>query len=187
MKPQFLFHCSAVDHGETLVVRRQLPHGSEHLDEPPVPRLCVSPCVQACIAARYWNYSGPVHVYRTKDKRKGIKPRGVWDQMISGERWIIPPAELVKVDLIEWDDVQKVSGLFAYYHTYTGRKADHRIRLAMQRQAFEVLGDRFPNPRFERFTVRAADGFGIDNPVRWVERMVRDADQPKDVPVPVGD
>lgn len=70
--------------------------------EPPTPRLCVAPTVAQALVA-VW-HEGPVSVYVT-EARRTVPPSGVFDQCLTGERWIIPPVQLSRIGIIPADAV----------------------------------------------------------------------------------
>jgi hypothetical protein len=82
-------------HGAEWVARRIRPTGAP-LGEPKTPRLCVSSWLAGALAAR-WTFEGrDIHCYLT-EQRRTVPARGVWDAVITGERWVIPPAKLTHV------------------------------------------------------------------------------------------
>lgn len=116
------YHCTNECYGPTMYVARKLPRYPA-VDEPPVPRLCVSPCVAGCLAARLLNPN--VHVYLS-EPRRGIQPYGVWDKCVTGERWLIPPTELVHVGQLTLPRVLRPLVLRAKQ----GHRCTLRIRVA---------------------------------------------------------
>lgn len=97
-------HCTTTWRGETWTAGRHVPR---YGDEPAVPRLCVGRSVAACFAARLF-VRGPVFVYRTSE-RSGLRPLGVPDAVLTGERWIVPPVQLELVRRIEHKEVVAAS------------------------------------------------------------------------------
>lgn len=65
--------------------------------EPLTPRLCVSDTVARALSACWWTRD--VGVYVTEERRT-VPPSGVGDQVLTGERWIIPPVRLSLVGMI---------------------------------------------------------------------------------------
>lgn len=58
--------------------------------EPATPRVCVAPTVAQALGAVWWVRGIDVAVY-VSEPRRTIKPSGVLDQSLTGERWIVPP------------------------------------------------------------------------------------------------
>lgn len=81
------YHCSTINHGQILVIKKQCPRLKAD-KETHTPRLCVAPTIAACFAARIFNH-GPVYVYKTIKPVNAVKPINVWDQCITKERWLI--------------------------------------------------------------------------------------------------
>lgn len=89
------YHCTDQNRGDTWTAARVPPIFIGD-SEPDTPRLCVCRTVAGCFAARLFAKTD-VYVYKTAIKRSGIKPVRVFDSLITGERWIIPPVEMVFV------------------------------------------------------------------------------------------
>lgn len=85
-------------------------------------------------------YRRPVFVYRTRRPVRGITPRGVWDSAITGERWIIPPADLILDRVIPADVAWRICRPFHEFHSRTGKKSNVNLRLRQYRLALEILG-----------------------------------------------
>lgn len=87
------YHCTGQARGMAWTAAKITPPFKGE-SEPDTPRLCVSRTIAGCFAARLFSESD-VYVYKTAKKRSGVKPVGVPDALLTGERWIIPPAALV--------------------------------------------------------------------------------------------
>lgn len=172
MKPALLYHCCYQDHGPTLDVRRVVPFRSPR--EPETPRLCVGPSVASCFAARLFDEWQPVHVYRTSKPTRGIAPRDVWDSLVTGERWIIPPATLVKVQTIAPEVVR-----LANYHVVGRMRRLRRMHgdvpcgsIRLRVCQYAVCTKVLPCSDFERSLVR---GFlsilKIDDPLDFIKNV----------------
>ena len=146
---RYWYHCSEVDHGPFLWAQRRLPRYPAD-GEPPVPRLCVCPDVPSCFAARLF-LPVPVHVYVTDRKRSAVRPRGVWDACITGERWIVDPVLLVRVRTVN-PDLQ----VDARWWAKLKRRSTPRTRVCQLLQAALALGEEVRKAR------RMADKLGID-------------------------
>lgn len=167
MKARFWFHCSSLDHGQRFVAFRKTPRHPA-ASEPPVPRLCVCSTVAACFASVLFPCGRPVHVYRTTRPRRSVAPRGVWDQAITGERWLIPPVELVKVETLPVDLVREAVLEISLYHDVTRKPSSRSLRIAEYARVIEVLGPRYTT-RAEANLIRTwCQRHGIVDPGRWI-------------------
>lgn len=138
MKPEHWLHCSQRDHGERWTAERIAPIRWSS-KEPPVPRLCVAPTVATCFAAAVF-LRGPVHVYRTAKPRRAVAPRGVWDECITRERWLIPPVEMIRIQTIDAETARLAQDEIVAYHTLTKGNSDLFLRAAQYAIVAEVLG-----------------------------------------------
>jgi hypothetical protein len=102
------------------------------------PVLCVCSTVSSCFASRFFD-PAPVHVYRTPVPRRGIRPTGVWDQVVTGERWLIE-GWLVHERTVPVELVARATEAVRLYHRTVKRKSTVRLRVAQLRIAHEVLG-----------------------------------------------
>ena len=102
------FHCTEDCHGRTWTVGRTAPRIMGP-NEPTTPRLCVSPTIAGCLAARLW-FGCDIKVYRTTSMRSGVRPRGVWDALITGEHWLIPPVTMELYSVIPGVAVERHAG-----------------------------------------------------------------------------
>lgn len=127
MKKQFLYHCTSIDYGDTLVVKKIIPTKSEK--EPNVPRLCVCPTIPQCLAARLF-YKSSIYVYKTVKPTRGVTPKNVWDSVITNERWLLPGHKLYRFTKIEKNIVQDISLDIAKWHFKTKNKSDYKVRIA---------------------------------------------------------
>jgi hypothetical protein len=168
MRRRHWYHCSSIDHGDRWVAVRRTPVRPAR-EEPPVPRLCVCKTIPACFAAVLF-LRGPIHVYRTANPRRAVKPRGVWDQFITGERWLIPPVEMVRVATINTLTLRRVQGLIRRFHEQTGQCSDIRLRVAQYAIAVEVLGG---EPWERRLLAAWSRSCGFDDPRRYVLECTR--------------
>lgn len=139
MNRRHFYHCTTDWHGPVLVVGRRTPRQPAQR-EPPTPRLCVSPTVACCFAARLFTLGRPVHVYRTERPCRGVTPVGVWDVCITRERWLIPPMRLVFDHTIAADVAERCQAGVRLYHATTKKHSDLRLRVAQYRTAALVLG-----------------------------------------------
>lgn len=152
MKRQHWFHCSRWDHGETFVARKRVPHTTAE-KESPVPRLCVAPTVAACFSSMLF-IGGPVSVYRTSKPCRGVMPRGVWDQVVTRERWLIPPVEMIRVRIIDAATVAKAQQDIVTFHRMANSRSDLWLRVAQYAIAADVFGADEPEQRHIRRAVR---------------------------------
>lgn len=164
MQPRHWYHCSEIDHGPAFDVARRAP---EHrsVNEPETPRLCVCRTVAACFAARLFDPI-PVHVYRTETPRRGIKPRDVWDQVVTGEHWLIPPTRMVRERVIAAEQVRQAFAYIRTYHRATRKNSDLWMRIAQYAIALDVVGG---SDQERRKIERISEFAGIGaNPEAWV-------------------
>jgi len=112
MKPRHWWHCTEVNHGPSFTSKLLTPPNKGHI-EPTTPRLCVGPSVAACFAARFfWHHT---YCYRTAQPCRAVKPKGTWDAIITGERWIVHP---VRLELVTTVPVEKVREIMASTREY---------------------------------------------------------------------
>ena len=88
---RFWYFCTSQFKGERWTSKLIVPP-FKGTNEPDTPRLCVARYPSGCLAARLFRYD--VCVYRTIRPVCAIKPVGVHDAVITGERWIVHPTEL---------------------------------------------------------------------------------------------
>lgn len=159
MKRQHWFHCTSDNHGPVFVAKRRAPkHMSQN--EPSTPRLCVAPTIARCFAAVLFKEFRPVYCYRTEKPCKAVKPRNVWDQVVTGEHWLIPPTRMILDRVIDVTEATRAQWLVREYHCETGKNAGLFTRVAQLAIASEVVGtDR------DRNRARRCLGIvGIDDP-----------------------
>lgn len=109
-------------------------------DESKTPRLCVCPEVACCFAAACFRPNRAVYVYRTAKPAGSVRPVGVWDSHITGERWLVPPVSMRLVSLIPAGVVHSVQWSSVNYHRATGLGASVATRAALFVIAVETLG-----------------------------------------------
>lgn len=157
------FHCAEDYHGDTWNVPRKRPTliGPE---EPLTPRLCVARSVAACFAARL--FAKDVHVYRTERVRRTVKPNGVYDAVITGERWLIPPVTMVKVATIPRHVSWEIGGYLHDWIELHNCAPTKLVRCLAYDRAIRILTrlDRtFAEPWEARFMDKAVAMFGARN------------------------
>lgn len=163
MNRKHWFHCSSKYHGESFVADRRTPaHMSSN--ETRVPRLCVAPPIVECFAAVLFNTRKPVFCYRTEAIRRSVAPRGVWDSVVTGERWLIPPVKMILFRTISAEEVRRAQEAVTLFHKTTRRNSSLKIRVAQLAIAAEVLGD----TREKRKAKRICKVVSIDDPEWFV-------------------
>jgi hypothetical protein len=111
----------------------------------------------------------PVHVYCTLLPRRAVNPRGVWDKVITGERWLIPPVEMKLVEIIPEDLADRVHCAIRLYHQCTKQKSSLRLRLAQYAVAIKVLGPERSSRLEERIVRQFCEDLGIgDDPESYI-------------------
>lgn len=158
-RKRYWYHCSEIFHGEEWIATRKHRLRIKSDKEPDTPRLCVCSTVAACFAARM--FLNEVYIYRTKFPRRGISPRGVWDKEITGERWLIPPVELILIDTISKEVVDKCFVASKLYYETTKKKSNVRLRIAQYARCIEVLGNRYTSKREMRYLGRVMNSLNI--------------------------
>jgi len=123
------YHCTVCNHGQTWVAERRAPI-MRAADEPLTPRLCVCPSPAECFSAILFPTHRDVYVYRTSNERRAVAPRGVWDKIITGERWLIPPVEMQLFCAIPASVVADCQTAIRLYHEETRNRSDIRTRIA---------------------------------------------------------
>jgi hypothetical protein len=120
-KHRHWYHCTdrRTEQAWTAVRRAPITKASS---EPSTPRLCVSPTVAQALAAAWWSGERPVRVYIT-EKRRTVPPTGVWDAVMTGERWIIPPVRLTLLATIPATAIEAAQVGLA--PTITGQRWSH--------------------------------------------------------------
>lgn len=81
-----------------------------------------------------------MYVYKTQTPQRGVTPKGVWDDFLTGERWLIPPVSLVLDRVIPADKVAEAQSLVFEFHRETGESSNVMLRFAQYAIAVEVLG-----------------------------------------------
>lgn len=172
------WHCTSDYHGESFVAtRRQPKHKSDR--EPVTPRLCVAPSIAECFAAVLFADSKPVYCYRTEVPRRAVAPRDVWDQVVTRERWLIPPVVMTLRKTIASLDVAEAQSAIRMYHQYTRQKSSLHVRVAQLAIASRVLGPDCIRDRAKR----CCQIIGIDDPEDYLlERMLSGSTTPSPAP-----
>lgn len=171
-RPRRLYHCTQDDHGDQLVVGRRVPL-VRAAGEPETPRLCVCPSVPQCVSAVMLWKNQPVRIYRSDRPRKGVTPRGVWDQVITGERWLIPGHRLELVGEIPVETVLQIYELPREYHEL-GMSSDYRLRTSQIVIASELLPDWVTEAKL-RYFHRMLEICGVDDPRAHFHNKIREA------------
>jgi hypothetical protein len=179
--PRHWYHCTADDHGPRFVADRRWPKDTNRdAREPLTPRLCVGPSVPACLAAvLFVAFRRPVFVYRTEAPRRANRPVGVWDEVVTRERWIVPPAPMVLVDVVDEDAVEAAQAAVWYYHHRSKQNSDLRVRVAQLALAVEAVGRYHPHlvtPGDRRHAAKCLGALGMPaDAEEWLfERAERD-------------
>lgn len=158
MKRRHWYHCSSEFLGESFTAERRPPrHMAQR--EPPTPRLCVAPSVAECFAAVLFGDCKPVYAYRTESPRRAVAPRGVWDECVTRERWLIPPVRMILERVIEADEVARAQTAVRLYHEATRKNSSLNVRVAQLAIASEVLG----SERERRRARHCCDVVGIED------------------------
>ena len=130
------FHATDEWKGESFVSSLCLPKVVSD-KEPPVPRLCVGPSVASCFAARMFTIN-PIYVYACFCS--AVKPKGVWDCVLTGERWVIHRQVLFHYCTISRDVNLKITYYDRVFHM-SGAKCNHKRRAATYARAVEELDE----------------------------------------------
>lgn len=104
------------------------------------PRLCVCDSIAGCFAARVFSIGKTVYVYRTRKPMGAVKPVGVWDAGITGERWLVPPVPLILVSAVHPFQVDDIQWSALTYVAKTGEPFNVALRSAQLVAAIETLG-----------------------------------------------
>jgi hypothetical protein len=163
-KRRHWYHCSSTNHGPTWVAGRRSPSAPSE-KEPAVPRLCVCPTIPACFAARLFDRDLDVYVYRTEKPQRSVTPKDVWDQVITGERWLVPPVSMVRVDVIDRITNGKINEAIRAYHVITKGNSSCGLRVAQYARAVEVLGG---TKRELRLVAKMRELWEIDDPETYI-------------------
>lgn len=161
------YHCTPHDKGPAFTADRRPPDLRAD-KEPLTPRLCVCDTPAACMAAVLFPEGRPVFVYRTEAPRNAVAPVGVWDRVITGERWLVPPVRMVKWDTLGPPTVEAISAAIRLYHWATRDKSSVHLRVAQYMIAVRVLGDRYTDPAERRLLARFARRLGIGDPEEFI-------------------
>ncbi len=89
------YHCCQHDHGREWVAEKMVSQTAVTVGEPKVPRLCVCPSIALCFMARYYFPNQLIYIYRTAKERSSVTPFGVRDAVMTRERWLIPPVNMI--------------------------------------------------------------------------------------------
>ena len=120
--------------------------------EPPTPRLCVCECPARCMAAVVARIG---FVYRTETPRRTVAPVGVYDKIITGERWVVPPVRMVLVGRISAEACAEICGPSVEYLNTHG-KVSHAERCRQLERATRVLSRTNPEWTLRHDAVFAA-------------------------------
>lgn len=99
----------------------------------------MAPNIAACFAAVMFHNGRQVYVYRTKTPRRTVMPVNVWDQIITQERWLVPPVDMVLVEVIDADVADRIQ-CGARLVAMSGQKSSIRRRIMQYARAAEELG-----------------------------------------------
>lgn len=99
------YHVSRRSEAEWVADRR--PPLIRAPSEPATPRVCVAPTVAQALAA-VWHLR-PASVYVTEPRRT-LPPSGVFDQALTGERWVVPPVRLHLLGVIPLEALRWAQG-----------------------------------------------------------------------------
>lgn len=156
-RKRFFYHLSDVDHGPTLKTTKRPPKCRAE-SEPDVPRLCVAPHIPDCLAAKLMRLDRTVWIYRTDRPIKGVKPFKLWDEILTGERWMWHPASVVKIGSLTPDQIVRVQQPLHRFHGH-GWDAGYKVRIAGLKLAWDALRALHPNKWRERFVDSLAEKF----------------------------
>lgn len=137
MRRRKWYHVSSVDHGPTMSACRRGPV-LRCASEPATPRVCVCPELAGCLSAVLLQ-PGRAYVYAVE--RRAVAPKGVWDAAITGERWLVPPVELVLVRVLEPYFVRDAQAA-ALLRAQAKRASTWRTRVAQFVVAARMTGER---------------------------------------------
>ena len=172
-KGQILYHCTQIDCGPDLTVRRRYPV-IRAADEPKTPRLCASPTVAQCMSAALFSFAGPVYVYATPNPVVGVTPTKVWDAPVTWERWLLPGQRLVRVDVVSDALRADISAIPIIYHD-ARLFASFHSRIA-HLLIIEEVAPHLMSKRLVRFVHRAAERLGVGCPYLWYSRSMEEKD-----------
>lgn len=167
---RFWFHCSAVSHGKEWEAVRRCPRVPDA--EPKTPRLCVAESIAQCFAATVFCHGGPVYVYVNERPRRAVTPRGVWDAIITHERWLIPPVRMVLARIIDPETVLTAQKEILQFHREACQMSDHWLRIAQYAIALDVLGGK---PWEHRFVTSALTRLKMGEPREYIEKRMASA------------
>ena len=94
---RILYHITTKDCGEKVRLIPRTEGEFRSVDEPNIPRICVSENVSGCMVAVYpcIDHHLPVRVYRTDRRMKAHIPELVVDSGITREKWILKSVQMV--------------------------------------------------------------------------------------------
>lgn len=167
---RYLWHCTTDYHGIEWFAERRSPRNLSS-GEPPTPRLCVAPTIAQCFAAVLFAQGKPVYCYRTDKPRRGIAPRNVWDSVITGERWLIPPIRLTLQKVISAEEAEAAQQFVWLFHNCTKRNSSVRIRVAQLACASRVLG----GPSTKARAQKCLKICGIEDPEAYLFNLTEEA------------
>lgn len=176
MRRRYWYHVTTDYRGPEFFSELRLPRHSS-LNEAKTPRLCVCPTIAGCFAARMFEFHKHCFVYKTEKPYRGVKPRNVWDQLITRERWIVEPVRMVHVANINGLTAWRMQNPILWYHKETGKNSGLLVRLAQYIIAVDAIG----GPQWElNFVERARRRWGMENPKAWILRHVHEILQKQD-------
>jgi hypothetical protein len=161
MAKRIFYHVTAVNRGPVWTATRRVPTVAHHT-EPPVPRLCVSCTIAGCLAARLQPAGKQLYVYRTAKPMGSNKPVRTWDQAATGERWLVPPVDLVLDRVIDANLADRVYCAIRLYHQITRANSSIRLRICQVAIAERCLG------KMSRWTRRVLDLFELGDPEDYI-------------------
>jgi hypothetical protein len=161
------YHVSRRNHGTHFLTERRGPVIKAD-NEPDTPRLCVASTVAACMSAMLFDKEA--YVYRTVKPRRPVTPRNVWDQVITGERWLIPvpSIELELVEVISKTLLDEITAPTVLYIQKVKGPVNYRIRVAQYAHTINVLGSKYTNKAEKELITLWCKRFQIGDPVEYI-------------------
>lgn len=106
---KYYYHISDKFTESTIELKPRATGDNRDPEEPEISRICVGPSISKCLIAIPY-CSMDYHVYRTKHKVKGYRPKvkEVFDSKQTKEVWLKKPTKFVLVGIV------KVNGEFPY-------------------------------------------------------------------------
>lgn len=138
---RYWYHLTQTNHGDSFTARRRPPLLRLKV-EPTTPRVCVSNSIPGCFAAILLDRGAVGHVYRYYGNT--VPPSGIWDSVITGERWIVPPATLHLYKVFPAVTVEEIYLATRLRLERDKKPAPWRVRIAQYAIAHKVLYGRIP-------------------------------------------